>query len=101
MTIINYWIAQSKWERQSIDCIWCYDCWYSNKNLNPIVTDFFIRRGKGHNFGFYCTFYFVIPKNIRLNFPHYFIMKIPNKWELQQIAFNHSSDINFQDFKNL
>ena len=31
---------------------------------------------------------------------HYFI-KIPNKRELQQIAFNHSSDIDFQDFMNL
>ena len=28
-------------------------------------------------------------------------MKIPNKRELQQIAFNHSSDINFQDFMNI
>ena len=28
-------------------------------------------------------------------------MKIPNKRELQQIAFNHSSDIGFQDFMNL
>ena len=28
-------------------------------------------------------------------------MKIPNKRELQQITFNHSSDINFQDFVNL
>ena len=28
-------------------------------------------------------------------------MKIPNKRELQTIAFNHSSDINFQDFMNL
>ena len=25
-------------------------------------------------------------------------MNIPNKRELQQIAFNHSSDIDFQDF---
>ena len=25
-------------------------------------------------------------------------MKIPNKKELQQIALNHSSDINFKDF---
>ena len=25
-------------------------------------------------------------------------MKIPNKRELQQIAINHSSDINFKDF---
>ena len=28
-------------------------------------------------------------------------MKIPNKRELQQIAFDHSSDIDFQDFMNL
>ena len=28
-------------------------------------------------------------------------MKIPNKRELQQIAFNHSSDIDFQDFMGL
>ena len=25
-------------------------------------------------------------------------MKIPNKRELQQIAYNHSSDIHFKDF---
>ena len=28
-------------------------------------------------------------------------MKIPNKRELQQIAYNHSSDINFKHFINL
>ena len=28
-------------------------------------------------------------------------MKIPNKRELQQLAFNHSSNIDFQDFMNL
>ena len=28
-------------------------------------------------------------------------MKIPNKKELQQIVFNHSSDIDSQDFMNL
>ena len=32
---------------------------------------------------------------------HYFIMKFPNKRELQQIAFNHLSDIDFKDFMNL
>ena len=45
--------------------------------------------------------YFAVPKNIRLNSTQYFIMKIPNKRVLQQIAFNHSSDINFQDFMDL
>ena len=42
-----------------------------------------------------------MPKNIRLYSTHYFIMKIPNKQELHQIAFNHSSDIDFKDFMNL
>ena len=28
-------------------------------------------------------------------------MKIPNKREIQQIAFNHSSDIAFQDFMKI
>ena len=45
--------------------------------------------------------YFAVPKNIRPNSTHYFVMKIQNKRELQQIAFNQSSDIDFQDFKNL
>ena len=40
-------------------------------------------------------------KNIRLNSTQNFIMKIPNKRELQQMAFNHSSDIKFQDYKSL
>ena len=40
-----------------------------------------------------------MPKNIRLNSTHYFIKK--TKHELQQIAFNHSSDIDFKDFMNI
>ena len=39
-------------------------------------------------------------KTIRLNSTYYFIVKIPNKRELQKIAFNHSSDIDFRDFIN-
>ena len=38
-----------------------------------------------------------VPKNVRLNSSHYFILKIPNKGELQQIAFNHLSDIYFKE----
>ena len=45
--------------------------------------------------------YFVVPKNIRLNSMHCFVMKIPSKQELHQITFNHLSDIGFQDFVNL
>ena len=45
--------------------------------------------------------YFGVPKNIRLNSSHCFIMKIPSKQEIQRIAFNHPSDIDFKDFMNL
>ena len=39
-----------------------------------------------------------VPKDVRLNSKHFFfISKIPNKRELQQIAINHSSDIDFKD----
>ena len=74
----------------------------SNKNLNPVVTELFTR-GRKLNISlvFITQPYFAVPENIRLNSSHYFIMKISNKHELQQIAFNHSSDIDFKDFMNL
>ena len=42
-----------------------------------------------------------IEKDVRLNSAHFFIMKIPNKRELQQIALNHPSDIDFNDFMKI
>ena len=42
-----------------------------------------------------------MPKNIRLNSTHYFIMKSRNKREPQETVFNHSSDIDCKDFINL
>ena len=45
--------------------------------------------------------YFKVPKDVRLNTSHIFIAKVPNKRELQQIAINHSSDINTKDFANI
>ena len=73
-----------------------------NKKVNPIVTELFIR-GRRLNISLVliAQSYFAAPINIRRNSSHYFVMKIPNKRELQQIAFNHSSDIDFQDFMNL
>ena len=74
----------------------------SNKKLNPIVTVLFIRGRKLNvSLVFITQSYFPVPKNIRLNSTHYFIMKIPSKQELHQIACNHSSDIDFKDFMNL
>ena len=74
----------------------------SNKKLNLIVTELFIRDRKLNiSFVFITQPYFAVPKNIILNCTHYFIMKIPNKRELQRIALNHSSDIDFRDSMNL
>ena len=74
----------------------------SNEKLNPIVTELFLR-GRKLNISsvFIWQFYFKVPKTLRLNATYYFIMKIFNKRELQQIASNHSSDIDFQDFIKL
>ena len=73
-----------------------------NKTLNPIVTELFIRDRKLNISPLFITqSYFAVPKNIRLNSMHFSLMKIPNRQELQQITFNHSSDIDFKDFMNL
>ena len=45
--------------------------------------------------------YFKVPKDVRLNSTHFFISKISNKRELQQIAFNYSSDTDFKDFMKI
>ena len=70
----------------------------NNKKLNPVVTELFIR-GRKLNISivFITQSYFKVPKDVRLNSTHFFIPKIPNKSELQQIALNHSSDIDFKD----
>ena len=61
----------------------------SNKKLNPIVTELFIKDRKLNiSIVFITQSYFSVPKNIRLNSTHYFIMKIPNKLERQQIVYN-------------
>ena len=74
----------------------------NDNKLNPIVTESFIR-GRKLNISivFITQSYFKVPKDVRLNSTHCFIMKIPNKRELQQIALNHSSDIDFKDFMNI
>ena len=73
----------------------------NNKKLNSIVTELFIR-GRKLNISlvFITQSYFKVPKDVRLNTTHFFIVKIPNKRELQQIEINHSSDINTKDFIN-
>ena len=74
----------------------------NNKKLNPVVTESFI---SGRKFNISIVFitqsYFKVPKDVRLNSTPFFIMKIPNKRELQHIALNHSSDIDFKYFMKI
>ena len=66
----------------------------NNKNINPVVTALFVKRRKLNiSIVFIITqSYFKWLKDVRLNSTHFFI---PNRKELQQIAFNHSLIIDF------
>ena len=73
-----------------------------NKKLNSVVTKLFIRGRKWNiSLVFITQSCFKVPKDVRLNTSHIFITKIPNRRELQQIAINHSTDINTKDFANI
>ena len=73
-----------------------------NKKCNQKVTKLIIRGRKLNvSLVFITQSYFALPKNIKLNSTQYLVMKIPNKWKLQQIVFNNSSNIDVQDFINL
>ena len=71
----------------------------SNKKFQAIIKDLFIRcRKLNISLVFITQSYFSVPKDIRLNSTHYLIMKIKNGSELQNIAINHSAEIDYQDF---
>ena len=54
----------------------------NNKRLNPVVTELFIRGRKlDISIVFITQSYFKVPKDVRLNSTHFFIIKIPNKRE--------------------
>ena len=74
----------------------------SNKKLNPVVTELFIR-GRKPSISFFLLHNLILlfQKNIKLKSACYFIMKFPNKQELQQIECKYSSDIDLQNFINL
>ena len=73
-----------------------------NKKFEAIIKELFIRcRKLNISLVFITQSYFSVPKDVRLNSTHYLIMKINNKGELQNIAINHSSDIDYQDFMEI
>ena len=72
----------------------------SNKIYNPTKVELFIKERKV-KISLALFTQSSSDKNITLNSTHYFVMKIPSKWDLQQIAFNHLSDADFTDVMNL
>ena len=72
----------------------------TNKKFQAILKELFIRCRKINISLVLITqsYYLYVPKDVRLNSTHYFIMKINNKRELQNIAINHSADIDYKDF---
>ena len=65
----------------------------TNKRFKAIIKELFVRYRKLN-----ISRFTEIPKEVRLNSTYYLIMKIHNKRELQQIAINHSADIDYKDF---
>ena len=71
----------------------------SNKKFQTIIKELFIRCRKVNiSLVLITQCYFSVPKDVRLNPTHYLIMKINNRKELQNIAINHSADIDYKDF---
>ena len=74
----------------------------SNKKFQAIIKELFMRcRKLNSSLLFITQSYFSVPKDDRLNSKQYLIMKIDNKRELQNIAINHSADIDYQDFMKI
>ena len=71
----------------------------SNEKAQQVLKELFIRcRKLDTSLCFLTQSYFSVPKDVRLNCTHYAIFKLNNKRELQNIAINHSSDIDYKDF---
>ena len=74
----------------------------TNKRFQAIIKELFIRCRK-LNISLVCVTqsYFSVAKEVRLNSTHYLIMEIHNRRELQNIATNHSADIDYKDFMKI
>ena len=71
----------------------------NNKRFEAIIKELFLRYRKLNiSLVFITQYYFSVRTEVRLNSTHYLTMKIHSKRELQQIALNHSADIDYKDF---
>ena len=72
------------------------------KKNQAVVKELFIRcRKLNILLVFASQSYFSVSKDVILNLTHYLIMKINSKGELQNIATNHSADINYKNFMRI
>ena len=70
----------------------------SNEKFQATIKKLFIRcRKLNISLVFITQSYFSVPKDVRLNSTHYLIMKINSRKELQNIAVNHSADIDYNN----
>ena len=71
----------------------------SNKIFQATIKELFIRRRKINiSLVFITQCYFFVPKDVRLDWTYYLIMKINKRKELQNIAINHSADNDYKFF---
>ena len=71
----------------------------SDKKAQQILKDLFIRcRKLNISLCFLTQSCFSVPKDVRLYCTHYILFKLTNKRELQNIAINHSVDVDYKDF---
>ena len=74
----------------------------TNKAFQSVIKELFIRcRKLNISLVFITQSYFSVPKDVRLNSTHYFILKSNNKRQLQNIVINHSADIDYKDFMKI
>ena len=70
----------------------------TSTRFQAIIKELFIRRRKLNiSLVFITQSYFSVPKDVRLNSAYYLNMKINNRKELQNIAIDHSPDIDYKD----
>ena len=70
------------------------------KKAQSVLKELFIRcRKLNISLCFITQPYFSVPKEVRLNSNHYLIFKANNiAYKLQNIAINHSADVDYKDF---
>ena len=74
----------------------------TSKRFQSMVSEILIRcRKLNISIVFNTQACFPVPKDVRLNSAHYLIVKIHKKRELQNIAINHSADIDHKDFMKI